>query len=297
MIKFSSAVLYKEQEQFLKQKAESTTSCASKLKRQDTDKTSSQKTSQMKSKLDRSKTYSDFRTNYDSSSTSSKSPFLMLKNIVEKLQERFSTGQNDPLTLDEIIQECSLTINSSDKHWLASQALLSNEKIDVKTIDGIHRFVYKPALDLKDPKKSSILKLLKARHENCEGAITVEDVRDSIEKLRADKIIESVIANGHVVKVKSNKREVLFYTDNDPSFRINPKFIDSWRKISVEHLTNEQISGFIDQKGHYSLTTNAPKQLKLQKPLKRGCQGLATVKHNQHIADQLKDYSNSINKK
>ncbi|CAF1527735.1 unnamed protein product [Rotaria sp. Silwood1] len=221
----------------------------------------------------------------------------MLKNIVEKLQERFSTGQNDPLTLDEIIQECCLTINLSDKHWLASQALLSNEKIYVKTIDGIHRFVYKPALDLKDPKKSSFLKLLKARHENCEGTITVEDVRDSIQKLRADKIIDSVIANGHVVKVKSNKREVLFYTDNDPSFRINPKFIDLWRKISVEHLTNEQISGFIDQKGHYSLTINAPKQLKLQKPLKRGCQGLVTVKHNQHIADQLKDYSNSINKK
>jgi len=73
------------------------------------------------------------------------------------------------------------------------QALLDNIKIDVKSIDNVNKFQYKPPFDLnqvKGPKgqAQALLNLLKARHEKCEGAITVEDVRDSI--LKADNVIK-----------------------------------------------------------------------------------------------------------
>jgi len=54
----------------------------------------------------------------------------------------------------------------------------------------VNKFVYKPPLDLKAPKKLPLLNLLKARHERCEGAVTVDDVRDTIPKARADVIID-----------------------------------------------------------------------------------------------------------
>ncbi|CAF1314534.1 unnamed protein product [Rotaria sordida] len=174
-----------------------------------------------------------------------------------RLHERFLSGQINPLTLDEIIKEFSLTINSSVRHWLASQALLSNEKIDIKTTDDVHRFVYKPSLDLK------------ARYDNGEDAVTVEDIQDSIQQTKGDKTIRILIESGDIVKVASSKEEVLVYTDRNFNLGINPEFINSWRKISVEHLTNEQIHDFIREKEYYSLTTNAPKQAQSpKKPLK-----------------------------
>ena len=75
------------------------------------------------------------------------------------------------------------------------QALLTNPKIDVERIDDVNKFVYKPPLDLKAPKKTSLLNLLKSRHEKCEGAVTVDDVRETIPSNKADIFIE---VNAHV---------------------------------------------------------------------------------------------------
>ena len=57
----------------------------------------------------------------------------------------------------------------------------------MKRIDDENKFVYKPPLNLKGRKASHLLNFLKARHEKCEGSVTVDDVRDTIPKARADK--------------------------------------------------------------------------------------------------------------
>ncbi|CAF3861565.1 unnamed protein product, partial [Rotaria magnacalcarata] len=181
--------------------------------------------------------------------------------VVRKhLQDRFLSGTTDAITLDEIIQESELVIESSDKHWLASEALLSNEKIDVKKVEDVNKFVYKPPLDLKGGKKQALLNLLKSRHEKCEGAVTVDDVRDTIPKPKADKIIESLIKDDQVVKVTSNKKEILFYTDPSYKLKVHPDFTESWRKISVEGLDDKKIWEFLDKQGHYGLMKNTPRQ-------------------------------------
>ncbi len=60
----------------------------------------------------------------------------------------------------------------------------------MKRIDDVNKFLYKPPLDLKAPKKTHLLNLLKSRHEQCIGTITVDDVRETIPKAKADNIIE-----------------------------------------------------------------------------------------------------------
>jgi len=297
MASSSSAALFKEREKFIKRQAEEAAFLASNEKRQKVDRPSSQKTNRPKSAIGRSKTSSDFTSDYHSSSTASTTRFLKLTNIVEKLQERFLGGQTDPITLEELIQENGISIDASDKHWLASEALLSNPKIDVKRIDDVNKFVYKPPLDLKAPKRIHLLNLLKARHERCEGAITVDDVRDTISKGKADNIIDSLIKSGDVVKVTSNKKEVLFYTDRAYDLHVNPEFIESWRKISVD-LDDKKIGEFLSNQGHYSLIKNAPRQAQLPiKPSRRGGRRPNAMKHNEHVADQLIDFSNPTNTK
>jgi hypothetical protein len=292
----SSAGLFKEQEKFVKRQAEASAFLASNEKRQKVEKPSSQKTNRPKSAISRSKTLSDITSDSHSSSSNSKPRNLKLTNIVEKLQERFLSGQTEPITLEEIIEESGLLIEPSDKHWLASEALLVNEKIDVKKLDDVNRFVYKPPLDLKAPKKVHLLNLLKSRHERCEGAITVDDVRDTIPKSKADLIIDSLTKSNDVVKIPSNKKEILFYTDRAYDLRVNPEFIESWRKISVEGLDDKKIWEFLDHHGHYGLTKNTPRQAQLPKP-KRGGRRPNTMKHNEHVADQLMDFSNPTNTK
>jgi hypothetical protein len=289
MLTSSSRALFKGQEKFIKRQANASAFLASNEKRQKVEKPSLQKPN-------RSKTLSDITSDSHSSSSTSKPRNLKLKNIVEKLQERFLNGQTEPITLEEIIEESGLLIEPSDKHWLASEALLVNEKIDVKKIDDVNRFVYKPPLHLKARKKIHLLNLLKSRHEQCEGGITVDDVRDTIPKAKADSIIDSLTKSNDVVKILSHKKEVLFYTDPAYDLHVNPEFIESWRKISVEGLDDKKIREFLDHHGYYALKKNTPRQIQLPK-LKRVGRRPNTMKHNKHVVDQLMDFSNTTNTK
>ncbi|CAF0998336.1 unnamed protein product [Adineta ricciae] len=297
MASSSSAALFKEREKFIKRQADEAAFLASAEKRQKTDKPSTQKANRSKSALPRPKTLSDFSSDFQSSSSGSKLRNLTLTKIVLKLQERYLSGQTESVTLEEIVEEAGVTIDSSDKHWLASDALLTNPKIYVEPVDDVNKFVYKPPLDLKAPKKTSLLNLLKSRHEKCEGAVTVDDVRETIPSNRADLFIESLIKSKDVVKVTNNKREILFYTDRAYDLQVNPEFIESWRRISVEGLDDKMIAEFLKNQGHRVLTKNAPRPMELAPKAKRGGRRPDTMKHNQHVAHQLEDYTQMANKK
>jgi hypothetical protein len=294
----SSAGLFKEREQFIKRQAEGAAALAPAEKRQKVDKPSSQKTNRPKSGINRSKTSSDFTNDYHTPKNSTSTPKnYKLATIVDKLKERYLSGQTEPVTLDEIILEADLQIDSHDRHWLASEALLSRERIDVKRIDDVNKFVYKPPLNLKGRKPIHLLNFLKARHEKCEGAVTVDDVRDTIPKAKADKIIDNLIESGDVVKVTSNKKEVLFYTDRPYNLRVHPKFVESWRKISVEGSDDDKIWKFLNDHGYFGIMKTTPRFMLPTKPSRRGGRRPNTMKHNDHVAGQLIDYSNQTETK
>jgi len=54
---------------------------------------------------------------------------------------------------------------------------------------------------------------------------------------------------------------------------------------------------FLNNHGHYGLTKNTPRQTHLPTKSRRGGRRPDTMKHNQHVAHQLEDYSNPPNKK
>jgi len=54
---------------------------------------------------------------------------------------------------------------------------------------------------------------------------------------------------------------------------------------------------FLEDHGHYGLTKNAQRQAQLPTKSKRGGRRPNTMKHNEHVADQLMDFSNPPNTK
>ncbi len=89
--------------------------------------------------------------------------------------------------------------------------------------------------------------------------------------------IQSLIESGDVVKIISNKKEVLFYTDRPYNLRVHSskiqcikkktifnsfyhlEFVESWRKISVEGSDDNKIWKFLDDHGHFGIMKSAPR--------------------------------------
>lgn len=300
----TSSALLQEREKFLKRQADAASFRANNEKRMKTEKTTQAKANRPKQNSSRSQATTDTKNDYPTTIAGRPRPQI-LQMIVDKLKERFLDGNSEPLTIEEIANEINVTFDTSDRHWLVSGPLLSNERIDVKNIDDVNKFVYKPPLELKGNKRLALLNLLKTRHEECEGAISVEDIRNSIpksqsKKLDADKIIENLIKAGDVIKfAASNKREVLFYADRAHNLNVHQDFIKGWKSISVENKTPEEIREDLNREGHRGLMSNRTSLAtnKESKTKKRPGRRTDRLKDNQHVADQLEDYSNVTIKK
>lgn len=89
----------------------------------------------------------------------------------------------------------------------------------------------------------------------------------------------------------SNKKEVLFYTDRAYNLRVHPKFIESWRKIPIDGMENK-VWEYLDKHGHFGVKKSTPQYMLPTKSTKRGGHRPVSMKHNEHVKDQLIDYSN-----
>ena len=203
-----------------------------------------------------------------------------------------------PLTLDEIAEECKdLSPDSRTKDWLISQTLPHYSRIAVQFDENLTKFHYKPPLELKGTKRQerALLNLVKARHETCERAITVDDVHDSTSK--ADTIIKKLENKGQImVYTGSNKINALFYNDHACSRRVNSEFIEQWRTIPVDHLDDKQLCQSLEDQGHTCLAKEPTSQVSLPIKSSRQRPRTKTIKHNTHIADQLQFYADMSSK-
>lgn len=92
--------------------------------------------------------------------SSSSANFGILTRIVKYMKQRYLDGDNEPLTIDEILDETNLLdLNQRQKNWLITEALINNPKI-VQTDE--QKYIYKPTYPLRDRK--SLLRLLD-RHD------------------------------------------------------------------------------------------------------------------------------------
>lgn len=231
------------------------------------------------------------RKNLSHSDASSKLTSTSLVKIQNGLMERFLNGDTDPITLDQIIQEFQLNIAPFEKPSLTKE-LSAYPRIHASLPDNIYRFAYKPPLELKGG-KSALLRLLKTRHEQCQDAVSVEDIQASmLRKYKADKIIEDLIKEGQIVKIKNRmKSEMLYYNDQTYKLDIHPTFHELWRKFSFQDVDTTRMHDSLHAQGHSTLSTETPQPTHLaKKRLKRLKQNANTVKINNHVLDQLQQY-------
>jgi len=239
----------------------------------------------------------DARPSYKNMTSYSQNKFSILTKIVKWLQERHLNGDNEPLSLDEILDETEqIEIGTKLKNWLENEALEENPK--VRAIkpenggDGQVRYQYKPKIDIKDRK--TLRKYLMDRYQAGEGAVWLEDILESLP--HGEKAIKWLADNGHIVVLtrQADKRKIVFYNEGKQEDKFDEEFIKLWRSVSVDGVPEDKIEDYLDKHGIQSIqkmmteeTRPVPKRKVMRKQNKN------FKAHNEHIKDILQDYSST----
>ncbi|KAH9491612.1 Transcription initiation factor IIE subunit beta [Bulinus truncatus] len=226
---------------------------------------------------------------YKSSQGSSQYNFSVLAKIVKYLKSRHQGGVNDPLLLEEILDEThQLDITSKMKHWLSTEALINNPKVIVVQEDGTNKFCFKPKFDIHD--KRGLVKLLKNYDLHGKGGILIEDIEESLPNMQ--KSIKQLSDYVIFVKRPQDKKEVLFYNDRCCRFTVDEEFQKLWRSVAVEGLDDQKIEEYLSKQGITSMEASGYKKVSSMPRRKKGKQKPRSFKkHNDHLDGVLQDYS------
>nr|KAG5694746.1 hypothetical protein BaRGS_002699 [Batillaria attramentaria] len=230
-------------------------------------------------------------------------------------QTRHQDGDTEPLLLDEILDETNqLDVSASIRHWLATEALasshvrpesrssqcklllkalLNNPKIDLIDTSEGRKFAFKPKLDIRDRK--GLLRLLKNYDLAGKGGILMEDVEESLP--RAEKAVKALGDNVVIVTRPTDKKRVLFYNDKIVKFAID-EVSKLWRSVAVEGMDEEKIEEYLTRNGITSMQDAGVRKVTPVPRRKKGGskKNRQFKRHNDHLEDVLKDYSELTNK-
>ncbi|GFO37056.1 transcription initiation factor iie subunit beta [Plakobranchus ocellatus] len=189
---------------------------------------------------------------YKTSAGSSQYRFGVLAKIVKFLKTRHQGGINDPLLLEEILDETKqLDTTSKMRHWLSTEALINNPKVQVSVEDGVNKFCFKPKFNIHDRK--GLLKLLKSYDLHGKGGILMEDVEESLPNA-VDILDEKALAERIVFIIRpQDKKQVLFYNDRYCNFNVDEEFQKLWRSVAVEGLDEKKIEEYLTKQGFTSM--------------------------------------------
>ncbi|KAH9368479.1 hypothetical protein HPB48_022178 [Haemaphysalis longicornis] len=208
-------------------------------RKRDRDSSSGTSSSQPKKKVKPPKPKETY--NYKASSGGSQYNFSVLAKIVKHMKQRHLEGDTHPLSLEEILDETNqLDLGARQKHWLSTEALQNNPKLQV-TPDG--KYSFRPAYQLRDRK--SLLRLLDKHDQRGLGGVLLEDVQESLPnverhlKALGDSIIYVVRP---VDKKKSRERHVLLI-----------EFQKLWRSVAVEGIDDQKIEEYLQKQGITSM--------------------------------------------
>ncbi|XP_034043750.1 transcription initiation factor IIE subunit beta [Thalassophryne amazonica] len=214
--------------------------------------------------------------------------FGCLAKIVNYMKTRHQKGDTHFLTLEEILDETTLLdISPTQKHWLMTEALVSNPKIEVR--DG--KYGFKPKYNLKD--KKALLRLLDKHNLDGLGGVHLDDVEEGLPN--AAKAIKA-LGDQIVFVTRPDKKKVLFYNDKNSQFVIDEEFQKLWRTVTVDSIEEEKIEDYLKRQGISSMQETGPKKvIPVQKRKRPTMQRKRTFKrHNDHMAGVLEDYSDDV---
>lgn len=213
--------------------------------------------------------------------------FSALAKIVKYMKQRHLDHDTHPLALEEILDETNqLNLGSRQRHWLVTEALNNNPKIQV-TPEG--KYLFKPAYNIKDRK--SFLRLLDKHDQRGLGGILLEDVQESLPN--TEKALKVIGDNVIIIQRPVDKKKVLFYNDKTLQFTVDEEFQKLWRSVAVDGIDEQKIEEYLQRQGITSMQDLGVKKLlpmqKRKKPSSRKPRSFK--KHNDHMNDILQDYT------
>ncbi|XP_076435581.1 general transcription factor IIE subunit 2-like [Babylonia areolata] len=216
--------------------------------------------------------------------------FGVLARIVKHLKSKHQEGDTEALLLEEILDETNqLDVTNSVKHWLQTEALLSNPKVTVKESSEGRKFAFNPKLDIRDRK--GLMKLLKNYDLVGKGGVLMEDVEESLPN--AQKAVKSLGDNIIMVTRPVDKKKVLFYNDKNLKFDIDEDYRKLWRSVAVEGLDESKIEEYLTRNGITSMQEAGIRKVSAVPRRKKGTgkRNMKFKRHNDHLEGVLKDYS------
>ena len=219
--------------------------------------------------------------------------FGVLTKIVRHMRARHMDGEDQALTLEEILDEThQLDVDSKTKYWLSTEALKSNPKISAAPgMGGQTTYLFKPPYNIQT--KKALMKLLKQYSIKGKGGILLEDLQESLPK--CDSIIKKLEDNGDIwlVNRPADKKKIVFFHDDSDDFEVHEDFVKLWRSVTVDGKDDINIDDYLTKNGIKSMQDQGMgkvSQLK-RKPIKRNFKRKNKLKDNLHIAQDLEDYS------
>ncbi|GAB1606544.1 transcription initiation factor IIE subunit beta-like [Argonauta hians] len=228
---------------------------------------------------------------YKTAKGSSQYKFSVLAKIVKHMKTRHQQAEINPLTIGEILEETKQTdLGSKQRHWLVSEALINNPKIEV--VDG-NTYIFKPKYNIRNRK--GLMNLLKNQDLHGLGGVLSDDIEESIPN--AHKAFKALADHIIFVTRPVDKKKILFYNDKYCQFKIDEDFRKMWRSVTVDGVDEQKIEEYLEKQGISLMPDVGVKRTPIQKRKKlNNKKARSFKKHNDHLQGVLEDYSELTNK-
>jgi transcription initiation factor TFIIE subunit beta len=242
------------------------------------------------------RSYDPSQTSYKTMTSWSQNNFSVIAKIVKWLKERHLSGDSEPLTLDEILDETEQTeISTRTKNWLENEVLEQNPRVRVikPTGDakGPNKYQFRPVIDVKDRK--TLRKYLMDKYQAGDAAVWMDDILESLP--HANRAIKWLVDNDFIVVItrQMDKKKIVFYNEGKQEEKIDDEFIKLWRSISVDGVADDKIEEYLEKHGIKSIQDLESKKMeptqKRRKIMRKPNKNFRA--HNDHMKDILEDYS------
>jgi len=226
--------------------------------------------------------------------------FSVLSKIVRHMRHRHMEGEDQALTLEEILDETNqLDVSGKVKLWLSTEALKNNPKIDARETGHQtqeygpqYTYLFKPPYNIKN--KKMLLRLLQDYDRKGLGGIFLEDIQESLP--RCDKVISRLEDDDRILVINAaDKKKVVFLRDNAEKlqFHVDEEFKKLWRSIAVDSLDDMKIEEYLEKTGFAFMQDEGERKI-LPRPVKRkgggGKRKHRAPRDNEHMKDILENY-------
>jgi len=224
---------------------------------------------------------------YKSVSTQLDNKFGVLAKVVKYLKMRHQEGGTEAIDIEDILDETNLlSISPRIKHWLTTEALRNNPKVEMV---AENTFKFRPIYDIRDRK--GLLNLLSVNYDKGYGGVLAEDAEESLPNFtRVMKILgDQVLIIAHPI----DKKQVLFYNDKSVTLPVDEEIQKLWRSVTVEGVDERKIEDYLQKHNIVAMQDLAVRKASTQKRKKAANKKKQKPfkTHNEHLGDLLQDYS------